>query len=134
MAFGGFGMILLGTLGILDKFLFKAPAPEGQKNTGPMIWGIIMLVFAGMSALSGLWGLIGSLRAIGFLMNAPVIFLFGFLSTGCKIALAVFLILGGISRLKRSTPGMGVLKMIFGIVCIVLGLSSFFVYQLFGYY
>jgi hypothetical protein len=29
---------------------------------------------------------------------------------------------------------MGALKMIFGIVCFVLGLSSFGVYQLMGYY
>jgi hypothetical protein len=134
MAMGGFWLIQLGILGILDKFLFKAPAPEGQKNTGPMVWGIIMLVFAGFSALSGLWGMISSLRFLSFIANAPIPFLFGFLSAGCKIALSVFLILGGISRLKRSTPGMGALKMIFGIACVVLGLSSFFVYQLMGYY
>jgi hypothetical protein len=132
MAMSGIWLIQLGILGILDKFLFKTPAPEGQKNIGPMVWGIVVLVFAGFSALSGLWGLINSLRFISYIANAPLPFFYGFISAGCQIALCVFMILGGISRLKRSTPGMGVLKMIFGIVCVVLGLSSFFVYQMMG--
>jgi len=118
-------LIQVGILGILDKFLFTAPAPQGQKNVGPMIWAIVVLVFAGIAALAGLVSLVGSMRMFGYLSHAPVLVLMSFLSSACQIALSVFLILGGISRLCRSTPGMGVLKLIFGIVCVVLWLSSF---------
>lgn len=126
MAVGGFWIIQLGILGILDKFLFRTPAPAGEKNIGPMIWAIVVLVLAGITALMGLWGLVGVFRMLGFISSAPVAVLVSLLSTGCQLALAVFLILGGVSRLKRQAPGMGVLKMILGIACVVLGISSYF--------
>ena len=124
MALGTIWMLQLGVLGILDKFLCKHPAPEGQKNTGPMIWGIIVLVFAGTGALYGLWGLIGVTRSLQFIGHAPVPILLGLVNVGIELALSVFLLLGGISRLRRRAPGMGVLKLIFGIVLVVSSLVS----------
>ena len=121
---GGFWLIMMGVLGTLDGFLFK-PATDGSRSPGPRVWGIVMLVMAGISALWGAWGLLNSFRFLGFIGGMPVYVLLSFLSPACQTALSIFLILGGVSRLRGSMPGMRVLKLILGVCCIVLGLFGY---------
>jgi hypothetical protein len=128
-----FWSIQLGVLGILDSRLFKTAAEPGKPRGGAMAWTIIVLVVAGLSGLWGLWGLFGSIRSIGFISHFPLFWILSFLTISAQLALSVFMILGAIKRLGRKAPGMGLLKLIFGIVVCALAVISV-VAQRFMYY
>jgi hypothetical protein len=119
-----FWSIQLGVLGILDSRRFKTAVEPGKPRGGAMVWTIIVLAVAGLSALWGLWGLFGSIRTIGFISQFPLFWILGFFTIGAQLALSVFMILGAIKRLGRKAPGMGVLKLIFGIVVLALAVIS----------
>jgi hypothetical protein len=125
MSMAGIWLFHLGAIAIVDSRAFKIPKPEGEPNTGPMVWGIIMLSIAGLSAIEGLMSFFGWIGSLPFFGETPMI-LIGLLTSSTQLAVCVFMILRGISRLRRKAPGLGVLLMIFGICLAVLGLVSFF--------
>jgi hypothetical protein len=120
----GLWLFHLGALAIVDSRAFKVPKPEGEPNTGPMVWGIIMLSVAGIFAFHGLYSFFGWITSLPFFGESPMI-LIGLLTSSSQLAVCVFMILRGIARLRRKGPGLGVLLLIFGICLAVLGLVSF---------
>ena len=131
MSMAGIWLFHLGALAIVDSRAFKIAKPEGEPNTGPMVWGIIMLSIAGLSAINGIYSFFQSIMSLPFFGETPMI-LIGLLTSSTQLAVCVFMILRGISRLRRKAPGLGVLLLIFGICLAVLGLVSFFAQ--FAYY
>jgi hypothetical protein len=110
----GIWLLHLGVLAILDAKMFRIAAVDGQRKTGTLVWGIIMLSVAGIAALEGLYSLFGSFRAFEYVGEAPFPILSGFFANLSQIGVCVFMILGGINRIRMRSPGFGVPKVIFG--------------------
>lgn len=132
MSYSGIWLLHIGALGILDAKLFAKP-PEGERKVGTLIWGIAVLAVAAITALSDLWGLINLIRFIEMLSYNPILWILEFLGTGVEITLCVFLILGGVARIRNMAPGKGVLKIVFGCCLAGLGLTSLVAQSFIGY-
>jgi len=124
MSMAGIWLFHLGALAIVDSRAFKIPKAEGEPNTGPMVWGIIMLSVFGLTAFNGIYSFFQSIMSLPYFGETPMI-LIGLLTSSTQLAVCVFAILRSVSRLRRRAPGFGVLVMIFGIILGVLGLVSF---------
>jgi hypothetical protein len=129
----GIWLLHMGAIGILDAKLFAAAPPAGERKIGPLVWGIIVLSVAGLTALNGLWGLFNWIISIEMIGFNPVTWILGFMGTSVELALCVFLILGGISRIRRLAPGKAVLKIVLGCCLAGLGLTAFVAQFFVGY-
>jgi hypothetical protein len=135
MSYSGIWLLHIGALGVLDAKLFAKPPAEGERPIGTLVWGIIVLAIAGLTLLSSAWGLIGMLPYLGEMMYNPVPTLLSILGAGVEITLCVFLVLGGISRIRNLAPSKAVLKIILGCCLAGLGLTNFAAQFIFyGYY
>jgi hypothetical protein len=119
----GIWLMHLAVLGILDGKLFNKP-PEGERKVGNLVWGIAVLAIAGLSVLSDLWDVINLLQYLDMLAYNPVLGLLNILGMALSITLCVFIILGGIARIRNRAPGKAVLKIILGACLGGLGLTQ----------
>ena len=120
---GGIWLLHLAVLGILDAKLFNKP-PDGERKVGNLVWGIVVLAIAGLSVLDDLWDVINMLQYLDMLSYNPVIGILNILGMALAITLCVFIILGGIARIRNRAPGKAVLKIILGASLGGLGLTQ----------
>lgn len=120
---GGIWLLHLAVLGILDAKLFNKP-PEGERKVGTLVWGIVVLAIAGLSVLDDLWDVINTLQYLDMLSYNPVVGILNILGMALAITLCVFIILGGIARIRNRAPGKAVLKIILGACLGGLGLTQ----------
>jgi len=113
MNFSGIWLLHIAALSILDAKLFAKP-PEGERKVGTLVWGIVVLAVAGLTALSDMWGLISLLTSIEMLSWQPVLWVLQFLASAAELTVCVFLILGGVARIRNQAPRKAVLKVILG--------------------
>ncbi|MBW2278276.1 MAG: hypothetical protein JRF63_12335, partial [Deltaproteobacteria bacterium] len=131
MSYAGIWLLHIGVLGILDAKLFAKP-PEGERKIGTLVWGIVILAVAGLTALLDLRGLVNLMMFIEMLSYNPASWILDFLGAAVEVTLCVFLILGGVSRIRNRAPGKAVLKIILGCCLAGLGLTSLIAQPLLG--
>lgn len=130
----GIWLLHFGIIAILDAKMFKVTVIDGKRQTGALVWGIVMLSLSGIAAFEGLWGLFRSLGALGYLGGAPFPILAGFFANLAQLGTATFVILSGIKRIRMQAPGFGIPKIIFGANAMFFGLLFFIALQSQGFY
>jgi hypothetical protein len=122
----GFWLQIFGVAAILDSKMFKVAVVDGKRHVGQLVWGIVMLSLAGTAAFEGLYSfLFGSLMGFGMIEYAPFYVISLLFANMVQLALAVFVILSSIGRVRMQPPRFGILKVILGAGAIFFGLLFF---------
>ena len=131
----GIWLLHFGVIAILDAKMFKVTNVDGKRQTGALVWGIVMLSLAAIAALEGLWGLFHSFMAFGYGFEYnPFPVIAGLFANLAQLGTATFVILSGIKRIRMQAPGFGIPKIIFGANAMFFGLLLFIALMSQGYY
>ena len=130
----GIWLLHFGVIAILDAKMFKIVAVDGKRQIGALVWGIVMLSFAGIAAMEGVWGVFHSFMAFGYIDSAPFPILAGLFANLAQLGTATFVILSGVNRVRMRAPRFGIPKIIFGANAMFFGLLLFIAIISQGFY
>ncbi len=124
-AFGliGIGFFLFGILGIVDSLMMRGKPADGKASAGRMVWSILMLVLAGVSALPGVALFVLALSKLGDSVEEGWD-AFGVGWTFCwllMLSYCLLLMLASINRLRAKPPGLVVPRLVIGILLAIIG-------------
>lgn len=121
---GGIWMIMLGVVGLLDRKLSHAFAPDGAllaRSVGAVVWSILAFAIGGTSALWGAWTSLSSMLNTGWISIAPLYWVTHLIVGLIQACLGAVMVIGGIRKLVGKPSFLPLLTLILSGVALAAG-------------